>query len=95
MKTPPAGRGFPTREELSELSVRLQGEYQSSFDETSRDFVIGSTATSRSLGIGVEIDCNWYPFPVAKRGSREDWTLIQGMRELEATLRQFLERQLA
>lgn len=36
VKTPPIGRGFPTRDELS---VRLQGEYQSRFDVGARHFV--------------------------------------------------------
>jgi hypothetical protein len=94
VKTPPIDRGFPTRHELSELSVRLQGEYQSRFDDASREFVIGSRASSRSLGIGIEIDRKWYAFPVAERGFRKGWALGQGARELETTLRQFLDRQL-
>jgi hypothetical protein len=57
--------------------------------------VIGSTATSRSFGVGVEIDRKWYAFPVANRGFRKGWALSHGTRELETTLRQFLDRQLA
>jgi len=43
----------------------------------------------------VEIDRKWYAFPVANRGFRKGWALSHGTRELETTLRQFLDRQLA
>ena len=94
MNTPPSGLSVPAREELSELSARLQREYQLRFDSASRDLAIGSTSSSRSRGIGIEIDRNWYTFSVAKRRFRKGWTVTQGMRELETTLREFLERQL-
>lgn len=52
----PVRRGLPNREELSDLSVRIQGEQQSRFDNANRDFVIGSTSSWGSLGIGIEVD---------------------------------------
>jgi hypothetical protein len=42
----------------------------------------------------IEIDRRWYAFPVAKRRFRKGWALSQGPRDLERTLRQFLDRQL-
>jgi hypothetical protein len=90
--TPPTAPSAPTRTELSELSVRLQGEYRPRFKGLSRDVIVGRTRSYMSLGTFIELDGDRYSFPVATRRLGKGWVVSRSVSEVETAMRQFLDR---
>jgi hypothetical protein len=93
-----AGAGHsvvPSRDQLQALSVRLMREYQPRFDAADMNLAIGRAGSLISRGIGLEINGDWHSFKAARWSLvRRRWVLVNGLAELEAAVRDFLETKL-
>jgi hypothetical protein len=85
----------PTRDQLEMLSVRLMHEYDPRFDAANMDLSIGRVRSLISRGIGLEINGDWHSFKAARWSFvTRRWVLLNGLTELEAAVRNYLERKL-
>jgi hypothetical protein len=89
------GLVVPTRHQLATLSVSLMRDYAPRFQASNMDLVIGASVSLSSRGLGLEINGDWYSFKAARWSFiRRRWVPINGLSELEAVVRDFLETKL-
>jgi hypothetical protein len=85
----------PTGEQLAMLSVRLMREYDPRFQAAHMELGIGRVRSLISRGIGLEINGDWHSFKAARWSVvRRRWVLLNGLTELEAAVRAYLETKL-
>jgi hypothetical protein len=85
----------PTRDQLEMLSVRLMHEYDPRFDAGNMDLSIGRVRSLISRAIGLEINGDWHSFKAARWSFvTRRWVLLNGLTELEAAVRNYLETKL-
>jgi hypothetical protein len=87
---------IPTSEQLAKLSVRLMSEYEPTFWAAGMDLSIRRVRSMISRGIGLEINGEWDSFKAARWSLfKRRWVLVRGLPELEAFIRDYLDRELS
>lgn len=77
------------------LSVRLTSEFEPRFSAADINVRIVRVRSMISRGIGLEINGEWDSFKAARWSLfKRRWVFMQGLTELEAAVRDHLEREL-
>ena len=86
---------IPTLSHLESLADSLMDEYHPKFNTANMDLSIGRVRSLIRRGIGLEINGEWDSFTAARWSlfSRR-WVLVQGLGDLEATVRGYLDVEL-
>ena len=86
----------PNDRQLETLSVQLMKEYEPRFNAANLDLSIRRVRSLVRRGIGLEINGVWDSFTAVRWSLfRRRWILVREVDELEATVRHYLEAELA